>query len=154
MVDTMTMSEEMQYVQLVKRIISDGSKNNDRTGIGTRSLFGMQMRFSLRQSVIPLLTTKRVNFRAILEELLWFISGSTNAADLSARGVRIWDANASRETLNKLGFSERRVGDLGPIYGFQWRHFGAEYNTAQDDYTGMGMCLLCQAECKLRLISI
>lgn len=71
--------------------------------------------------VIPLLTTKRVFWRAIVEELLWFIRGETNSKTLSERGVKIWDANGSREFLDANGFTDREEGDLGPVYGFQVR---------------------------------
>ncbi|KAH0552596.1 thymidylate synthase [Cotesia glomerata] len=131
--------EEYQYLNLVKRIINEGSKKDDRTGVGTYSIFGTQMRFSLKNGVFPLLTTKSVFWKGVVEELLWFISGSTNAHKLSEKGVRIWDANSSRKFLDSLGFQNREEGDLGPIYGFQWRHFGAQYTTMHADYTGQGV---------------
>ncbi|CAK8671234.1 unnamed protein product [Clavelina lepadiformis] len=96
------------------------------------------MRFDLRTS-FPLLTTKRVFWRGMAEELLWFIKGSTNAKELSEKGVHIWDANGSRDFLDKLGFTDRDEGDLGPVYGFQWRHFGAKYEDMHKDYTGQGV---------------
>ncbi len=107
------------------------------------------MRFDLRQG-FPLLTTKKVFWKAIVDELLWFISGSTNAKTLSEKvpkdvqrswgqGTHIWDANGSKEFLAKCGFPEREEGDLGPVYGFQWRHFGAEYTHMNADYTGKGV---------------
>ena len=88
---------------------------------------------------MPLLTTKKVFVKGIIEELLWFIKGSTNAKELQQKGVKIWDGNSSREFLDKQGFYEREEGDLGPIYGFQWRHFGAEYTNMHADYTGQGI---------------
>lgn len=91
-----------------------------------------------------MLTTKRVFWKGILEELLWFIRGCTNANELKKKGVHIWDGNSSRDFLDKMGFSEREEGDLGPVYGFQWRHFGAEYKTMNDDYTGKGVDQLAQ----------
>lgn len=78
-------------------------------------------------------------WRGIAEELLWFIQGSTDAKLLQAKNVRIWDGNSTREFLDKQGFADREEGDLGPVYGFQWRHFGAEYKTCQDDYAGQGV---------------
>uniref|UniRef100_A0A8C4X275 Thymidylate synthase n=1 Tax=Eptatretus burgeri TaxID=7764 RepID=A0A8C4X275_EPTBU len=87
----------------------------------------------------PLLTTKRMFWKGVVEELLWFIKGSTNAKELSAKGVRIWDANGSREFLDRSGFPDREEGDLGPVYGFQWRHFGAEYTGMHTDYSGQGV---------------
>jgi len=93
----------------------------------------------LLSDVFPLLTTKRVFYRGILEELLWFIRGSTNANELKEKGVHIWDGNSSRAFLDSHGLSNREEGDLGPVYGFQWRHFGAEYKTMRDDYAGQGI---------------
>jgi thymidylate synthase len=77
------------------------------------------MRFNLRNDVFPLLTTKKVFWRGVAEELLWFIKGSTNAKELSDKDIHIWDGNGSRKFLDKLGFTEREEGDLGPVYGFQ-----------------------------------
>ncbi|ETE65971.1 Thymidylate synthase, partial [Ophiophagus hannah] len=129
---------EFQYLQQVEQILRFGHKKEDRTGTGTLSVFGMQARYNLRDD-FPLLTTKRVFWKGVLEELLWFIKGSTNAKELSAKGVKIWDANGSRQFLDKQGFFSREEGDLGPIYGFQWRHFGADYKDMNTDYTGQGV---------------
>lgn len=130
--------EENQYLDLIEKIIEDGEKRDDRTGVGTLAVFGEQMRFSLRDNTLPLLTTKFTPFRLIAEELLWFIRGCTNAKELAAKNVHIWDQNASREFLHVWGLIDREEGDLGPIYGFQWRHFGAEYKDMHTDYTGQG----------------
>eukprot|EP01006_Ploeotia_vitrea_P036486 TRINITY_DN66026_c6_g1_i2.p3 TRINITY_DN66026_c6_g1~~TRINITY_DN66026_c6_g1_i2.p3 ORF type:complete len:253 (-),score=136.10 TRINITY_DN66026_c6_g1_i2:83-841(-) len=97
------------------------------------------MRFSLRDDVFPLLTTKRTFWRGVAEELLWFISGSTNGKLLSDKKIRIWDGNGSREYLDSIGLTEREEGDLGPVYGFQWRHFGAKYTDVHADYSGHGI---------------
>jgi len=131
--------DELQYLNLVKHIIANGKKRSDRTGVGTVSVFGGQMRFNLRSQTFPLLTTKKVFFRGIAEELLWFIKGSTDAKILQEKNVRIWDGNSTREFLDKSGFTDREEGDLGPVYGFQWRHFGAKYGTCKDDYTSQGI---------------
>jgi len=136
--------EEEQYLNLIRSILSKGNSRGDRTGTGTISIFGAQMRFDLRNDAFPLLTTKRVFLRGITEELLWFIRGSTNANELMDKKVHIWDGNSSRQFLDSLGFHDREVGDLGPVYGFQWRHFGAEYKTMGDDYTGQGVDQLAQ----------
>ncbi|CAE7209736.1 THY-2 [Symbiodinium microadriaticum] len=136
--------EEYQYLKAIQQIIQEGVHMEDRTGVGTRSMFGQQMRFNLRSS-FPLLTTKRVFWRGVVEELLWFIKGDTNANHLTEKGVRIWEANGSREFLDKRGLSHREEGDLGPVYGFQWRHFGAKYVDMHSDYTGQGVDQL--AEC-------
>jgi dihydrofolate reductase / thymidylate synthase len=141
--------EEAQYLALVREVMTSGEERVDRTGVGTWSRFGASMRFDLRGGRLPLLTTKRVWWRGIVEELLWFISGSTDAKALSARGVKIWEANGSREFLDGAGLRDNREGDLGPVYGFQWRHFGATYRGADVDYTGQGVDQL--AEC-IRLI--
>ena len=133
-------TEELQYLDLVRGILSRGEHRPDRTGTGTYSLFSPpSLRFSLRNQTFPLLTTKRVYTRAIIAELLWFISGSTDANLLSAQGVKIWDGNGSREFLDSIGLGHRAQGDLGPVYGFQWRHFGAEYVDSKTDYTGKGV---------------
>ncbi|KAL3538989.1 hypothetical protein ACH5RR_002355 [Cinchona calisaya] len=129
--------EEYMYLRLVEDIISNGMSKDDRTGTGTLSKFGCQMRFNLRKS-FPLLTTKKIFWRGVIEELLWFISGSTNAKVLQEKGIHIWDGNASRDYLDSIGLKEREEGDLGPIYGFQWRHFGAKYTDMHADYTGEG----------------
>ncbi|KAG2703409.1 hypothetical protein I3843_06G127200 [Carya illinoinensis] len=129
--------EEYRYLRLVQEIISDGTLKDDRTGTGTLSKFGCQMRFNLRRS-FPLLTTKKVFWRGVVEELLWFISGSTSAKVLQERGIHIWDGNASRVYLDGIGLIDREEGDLGPVYGFQWRHFGARYTDMHDDYSGQG----------------
>ncbi|XP_044488447.1 bifunctional dihydrofolate reductase-thymidylate synthase-like isoform X1 [Mangifera indica] len=129
--------EEYLYLRLVEDIISDGILRNDRTGTGTLSKFGCQMRFNLRKT-FPLLTTKKVFWRGVVEELLWFISGSTNAKALQEKDIHIWDGNASREYLDSVGLADREEGDLGPVYGFQWRHFGARYTDMHADYSGQG----------------
>ena len=131
--------EEYQYIDLIKRVLYNGTKKDDRTNIGTSSIFGNQMRFSLANNSFPLLTTKRVFLRGIIEELLWFIKGSTDSNELSKKNVRIWDGNGSREFLDKLGFTSREEGDLGPVYGFQWRFWGADYVDNKTDYTNKGI---------------
>jgi len=131
------------------------STDNCRTGTGTRSLFAPRpLKFELSTPtgnlILPLLTTKRVFLRAVIGELLWFVSGSTSSLPLAAAGIKIWDGNGSREYLDSVGLSHRAVGDLGPVYGFQWRHFGAEYVDAQTDYTGKGVDQLAEVIHKLR----
>lgn len=130
--------DEIQYLDLIKKILKEGNYRSDRTGTGTIGFFGTQMRFSLADQTFPLLTTKRTFYRGILEELLWFIKGDTNANHLKDKNIHIWDGNGSREFLDSLGFEAREEGDLGPVYGFQWRHFGAKYVDMHTDYTGQG----------------
>ncbi|CAO2815025.1 unnamed protein product [Amaranthus hypochondriacus] len=129
--------EEHLYLKLIQETLLSGNLKDDRTGTGTLSKFGCQMRFNLRKT-FPLLTTKRVFWRGVVEELLWFISGSTNAKVLKEKGIHIWDGNASRIYLDSIGLPDREEGDLGPVYGFQWRHFGARYTDMHADYTGQG----------------
>ncbi|KAI2627594.1 thymidylate synthase [Hypoxylon sp. NC1633] len=135
--------EEYQYLDLVQEILDHGERRPDRTGTGTYSIFAPRpLKFSLNDNgkpILPLLTTKRVFLRAVIAELLWFIEGNTSSASLSAQDVKIWDGNGSREFLDNLGLTDREVGDLGPVYGFQWRHFGAEYVDAKADYAGQGV---------------
>lgn len=142
--------DEVQYLDAIKKIMTSGNPKEDRTGTGTLSIFGMQMRYDLRDSTMPLLTTKRVFWRGLAEELLWFIRGSTNAKLLAEKDVHIWDANGSREFFDNLGLTSREEGDLGPVYGFQWRHFGAEYVTMHDSYDGQGVDQLQQVIDKIK----
>ncbi|KRX91685.1 Thymidylate synthase, partial [Trichinella pseudospiralis] len=130
--------EELNYLNQLKDIIDHGVRKNDRTGIGTLSTFGTQSRYCLRDDIFPLLTTKRVFWRGVVEELLWFISGNTNAKKLSEKNVNIWDGNSSREFLDSRGLYNYEEGDLGPVYGFQWRHFGYPYTSMTADYAGKG----------------
>lgn len=130
------MSGEESYVELVESIIETGNDREDRIGTGTLSTFGAQMRFDLSGNSIPLITTKRMYWKAIVHELLWFISGSTDSKKLSDVGVSILKRNGTRDFLDNLRFYDREIGDLGPVYGFQWRHFGAKYIECNTDYAG------------------
>ncbi|XP_006455025.1 thymidylate synthase [Agaricus bisporus var. bisporus H97] len=134
------MHDEDQYLHLIRRVLDTGDIRPDRTGTGTISLFAPpNLRFSLRESTVPLLTTKRTFLRGIVEELLWFTNGLTDSKILSDKGVKIWDGNGSKAFLESRGLGHRREGDLGPVYGFQWRHFGAEYEDCDADYAGKGV---------------
>ena len=112
-----------QYHDLLREILAHGRKHNDRTGVGTISRFGHQMRFNLRDG-FPIVTTKRVPFRWVAEELFWFLSGDTNEANLRAKGVDIWAEWADEEHTSRF---DRAAGDLGPVYGYLWRSFGGNY---------------------------
>mmetsp|Transcript_3808 Transcript_3808/g.6523 ORF Transcript_3808/g.6523 Transcript_3808/m.6523 type:complete len:507 (-) Transcript_3808:257-1777(-) len=140
---------ESQYLDMVREIIDNGVERGDRTGTGTLSLFGRQMKFDLRHS-FPLLTTKLTFWRGVAEELLWFISGNTNAKALQDKNIKIWDGNGSREYLDSIGLNHRAEGDLGPVYGFQWRHFGAEYTDCHADYSGKGVDQLAEVIHKIK----
>lgn len=132
-------SEEYKYLESVEDILANGKPQDDRTGTGTISKIGAHMIFDLSDGKVPLLTTKKVFWRGIVEELLWFISGSTDSNILKEKNIHFWDANGSKEYLTSLGLGHRQEGDLGPVYGFQWRHFGATYVDKNTDYTGQGL---------------
>ncbi len=112
-----------QYHDLLKSILAQGTAHSDRTGVGTISHFGYQTRFNLREG-FPIVTTKKIPFRWIAEELFWFLSGDTNEASLRAKGVDIWAEWADQEHTQRFG---REPGDLGPVYGYLWRSFGGNY---------------------------
>ena len=131
--------EEYQYLDIMKDVIENGVKRPDRTGVGTLSSFGRTMRFDLRNDSFPLFTTKKVPWKGMFHELNWFPSGSTNGEDLLKTGTKIWVANLTREALDKSGFPDRPVHDMGPSYAHQWRHSGAKYIDMNTDYTGQGV---------------
>jgi thymidylate synthase len=109
------------YLDLLRHVVEHGKPRGDRTGTGTRSVFGYQLRVDLGEG-FPLLTTKKVHLKSIVNELLWFIHGETHVEWLQQRGVTIWDEWATPEQTARFG---REAGDLGPVYGHQWRNFGA-----------------------------
>ncbi len=112
-----------QYHDLLRYVLANGTPTDDRTGTGTTSVFGYQTRYDLRDG-FPIVTTKRVPFRWVAEELFWFLSGSTDETKLRERGVDIWQEWATPEQTARFGRDE---GDLGPVYGYLWRSFGGNY---------------------------
>lgn len=127
--------DEKNYLDLLQKILNDGELRKTRNAM-TRSIFGPQMVFELTNT-FPLITTKRVFFRGIVEELLWFLRGDTNSNHLSDKGVKIWEPNTTRNFLDSRSLPYK-VGDIGPMYGFNWRHFGANYSGMENDYRGKG----------------
>jgi len=119
--------DEYQYLNLVQNIIDNGYWEEGRNG-KTKGIFGASMRFSLKDGVIPILTTKKTAWKTCLKELLWFIRGETDNKILKEQGVHIWDANSSREFLDSRGLNLYPEGMIGPAYGYQWRNFGASYH--------------------------
>lgn len=136
---------EAAYLNLLREVLTRGRPRTDRTGVGTRGLFGAQLRFDLREG-FPLLTTKKVHLKSIIHELLWFISGSTDVRPLQAAGVTIWDEWATAEQCARFG---REPGDLGPIYGHQWRNFGAS-RRPDGSYAPDGVDQLAQVVLEIR----
>ncbi len=130
------MSEEYKYIDLMKTVLETGKERVDRTGVGTISIFGNQMRFDISDGTIPILTTKSVPFNVIVEELLWFLRGDTDSKILHKKGVKIWDGNTSSEFLKSRNLPYRE-GILGPGYGWQIRNFGGLYN---QDFSNFSNC--------------
>jgi thymidylate synthase len=122
--------EEQQYLNLIKNILENGTWEEGRNG-KTKSIFGNMMRFSLKDGKIPILTTKKTAWKTCLKELLWFIRGDTDNKLLQEQGVHIWDGNTTREFLDSRGLKDYREGLIGPGYGFQWRHFGGDYDSSE-----------------------
>ena len=132
------MHDEHQYMNLIEDILTSGKEQEGRNGV-TKAIFGTAMHFSLEDGTVPFLTTKRLAWKTCLKELLWFIKGDTDNKHLKDQKVHIWDANGSRDFLDSRGLINREEDDLGPIYGFQWRHFNAEYTNSGEDYTDKGV---------------
>jgi len=126
---------ETAYLDLCRTVLDRGQNRPDRTGTGTKSIFGRQIEFNLKYG-FPLVTTKKTFWKGIVKELIWFLRGETDATILAKDGVKIWNSNTSRHALDARGLSDYREGDAGPVYGFQWRHWGAEYAGCDGPRTG------------------
>jgi thymidylate synthase len=117
---------EKQYLSLIQNIIKNGEREIGRNGY-TKSIIGADMRFSLNDNKIPFITTKKLAWKSCLKELLWFINGETDNEILQNQGVKIWNENSSEEFLQSRNLFNYEENDLGPIYGYQWRHFNKRY---------------------------
>ena len=141
--ETYSQNGETAYIDLLKDIVKNGEERPNRTGVDTTSVFGRTIRFPFKDG-FPLLTTKRVFWKGVIEELLWFLRGDTSSVRLSEKGVRIWEGNTSKEYLEKRGLAGYSEGDCGPVYGYQWRHWNAEYGSCDDSYEGRGIDQIAQ----------
>lgn len=130
--------EEYQYLNLLNDIMNEGTLEEGRNGF-TKCVFGSAMHFSLENGKIPILTTKKTAWKTCLKELLWFIRGDTSNKRLNDEGVHIWDGNTTKEFMEARGLSHYSDGDIGPMYGYQWRQFNAPYEGCDADYTGKGI---------------
>lgn len=115
------------YLDLLKDVIENGNKKEDRTGIGTLSVFGRTFRCNLAEG-FPAVTTKRLFYRGVIEELLWFLRGQTDSKILEAKGINIWKGNTTREFLDQKGLESYPEGEAGPIYGAQWAKWDGKHN--------------------------
>ena len=132
--------EETLFLGRLRQILREGYEKTDRTGTGTLSLFSPgDLSFSLENNTIPLLTTRPLPLKHIFEELMWFLRGQTDSRILAAKGVNIWNANSTREFLDNRGLYMYPVGDIGPGYGFQFRHAGADYLNCREPYYNLGV---------------
>jgi len=129
--------EEYQYLNLLSDILKEGTNEKGRNGI-TKCVYGAAMHFSLENGKIPILTTKKTSWKTCLKELLWFVNGKTDNKLLNEQNVHIWDGNSTKEYMKTRGLNYEE-GDLGPIYGFQWRHFNASYEGCAADYKDKGI---------------
>jgi thymidylate synthase len=131
---------EQQYLDLLAEVLEHGAPKSDRTGTGTRSVFGRQLRFGLAES-FPLLTTKKLHLKSILYELLWFLRGDTNVRWLQERGVTIWDEWADEK------------GELGPVYGYQWRHWRTPDGREIDQISNVVKSLRAKPDSRRHIVS-
>lgn len=141
--------EESFLLATMHDILTNGFLQNNRTGIRSRAIFGKQFQYMMTERIdpdtgessfrLPLLTTKKMFVRGVFAELKWFLSGSTDSKELESQGVNIWKGNSSREFLDSRGLTEYEEGECGPIYGFQFRHFGAQYLQGKNNYDNEGI---------------
>ena len=128
----MFFKNEKGYLELLKYVLDNGEKIKTRNG-NTISILGNMIEFDNININLPILTTKKIYFKGVIEELLWFLKGHTNAKYLQEKNVHIWDGNSTREFLDKNNLSNYEENELGPIYGWQWRNFGKKYKLNGDE---------------------
>ena len=133
-------TEESRYLDLLAEVLEQGARKSDRTGTGTRSVFGRQLRFRL-DATFPLLTTKKLHLKSIIYELLWFLRGETNVRWLQEHGVSIWDEWADAK------------GELGPVYGYQWRHWRTPGGGEIDQISGVIESLRAKPDSRRHIVS-
>lgn len=127
---------EVDYLKCMQQLSILPKRKSRNANVS--SSFGLKLDYNLQDNQVPILTTKRVAWKTCIKELLWFLRGDTDNKKLQKENVHIWDDNSSREFLDKVGLKENEEGDLGKVYGFQWRHWGAEYFGCSHDYTEKG----------------
>jgi dihydrofolate reductase / thymidylate synthase len=126
--------EEEEFLDFIKEIKNNGIERNDRTGVGTLSIFGKQLKYNLRDT-FPMMTTKKMFLRGIFEELMMYLRGQTDNKILQSKNIHIWDGNTSREFLDKKGLTHFVEGDMGATYGFNFKYYGADYEGCNKDYS-------------------
>ena len=131
--------EENKFIKTVNKILNKGIYNLDRSQVGTLSIFGKSFTYDIRNYRIPLFTHRKMFLRGIIEELIFFVSGKTDTKLLESKNVNIWKGHTSREFLDSRGLTNYKEGDMGAGYGFQLKHFGADYKSADYDYTNQGV---------------
>jgi thymidylate synthase len=131
----MNKSGEIQYLKIMNEIVNEGNKRQTRNAV-TYSLFGKHMEFDL-QDGFPLLTTKKTGLRLIFEELMFFLRGQTDTKILEQKNVNIWKGNTSREFLDNNGFDGYKEGEMGKMYGFQWRHYNGNNGSNSSNNSGV-----------------
>jgi len=129
---------EYQYLDLMKKISEEGEIISDNTGVGSHSLFGVSLKYDISER-IPLFTTRQLNCDSIVKELLFVISGKTDSKILESQGVKTWKNLTTKEALDKRSLDSYLEGDMGPLYGYQWRHWGASYPGCKEDYSKIGV---------------
>ena len=122
-------SGEKVFIDLLEKVLNEGEDREDRTNTGTLSIFGPQIEFDNLDTQFPLLTSKRVSLKTVFEELIWMLRGQTHNKILNEKGVKIWNGNSTREFLDSNGLNHYPEGELGPIYGAQWRNFGGKHDS-------------------------